>query len=152
MDFYLKRLLEISPGTSPINQEYCPLIYFQMGEVLCFGAVSDMSGISTGEAFPFILVRRVILFVMYVTNAFKFTFQQLVFISRTQPRMLRDLDVTGFSFRFYDDDKMSYKYILSISYPWMTSLTHTSPHITKKIRKVTEGTKLHLRHSLDRIY
>ena len=43
-------------------------------------------------------------------------------------------------FRFENDNTMSYKYILSITWTWSASLTDTAPHIVKKIKKVAERT------------
>ena len=47
----------------------------------------------------------------------------------------------GWYFRFdYGDNKMSYKYIPSITYTWTVSWTHTVPFILKKISKVIDRT------------
>ena len=46
-----------------------------------------------------------------------------------------------------DDNYMSYKYIISIIYIWMSSLIHTAPYIAKKIKNVTKRTNYILKYS-----
>ena len=57
----------------------------------------------------------------------------------TQPRKY-DNNGKGWYFRYDDANKMSYKWILSITCTWMGQYNNTIPRIAKKISKETEGT------------
>ena len=46
--------------------------------------------------------------------------------------------ITIGKFDIDDDNTVSYKYIPSITWTWIASLTHATPHIAKKMKKVTK--------------